>query len=413
MSQIAYHGTLTLTEDPASIVASLQAIKDEVNIIFFHGYETRGRKLFLRLHEAGLYGSNRLVLTPGWWDSDWYNEPDTTSIAYGKKAAVLEASDGAVMLSTDVQLNLGVYNAWKTDFLAYSNSTGGLDPIYHIYLAHDAVYSIAYALQSVITQGVASGVALWEDGDAILAALRAVDFTNGVSGPIKFEGNNRVGAFKINKMTSSSDFSSATSAVVGSWNPSAGLTMEASFSGLPGQILPPPPPCSTSDVVLNMQSECNSQSKHSITFSWGTMCSGGESLPGDTEVDCEYTPMDSTAGIITLIGEAQRVIFVHRHTTLILHFNRCSLDRRGLSLHLMAPLGRQESQGHRRQVHAGRIDLCIRLGGGRSKPIDPDVRRSKHAGDVRASSVSFHPLLRLDVRLTIHQDPPYLQDHQQ
>ena len=88
--EIAYHGTLAASEDPASVVASLNAIKDDVNIIFFHGYEPMGRKLFMRLHEAGLYGSDRLVLIPGWWDSNWYQESDSSSITHGQEAAILE-----------------------------------------------------------------------------------------------------------------------------------------------------------------------------------------------------------------------------------------------------------------------------------------------------------------------------------
>ena len=133
---------LTATDDPQSVVDSLAAIKNEVNVVFFHGYEPMGRKLFYRMHEAGLYGADRLVLTPGWWDEAWFDEDDEAAFTFGKEAEIKEAADGTLGLSTNVQLNLEKYTGWKEAFLAHQPETEG-DPIYHIYLAHDAVYSIA------------------------------------------------------------------------------------------------------------------------------------------------------------------------------------------------------------------------------------------------------------------------------
>ncbi|GMI27150.1 hypothetical protein TeGR_g8528 [Tetraparma gracilis] len=286
--EIGYHGVLTATDDPQNVVDSLAAIKNEVNVVFFHGYEPMGRKLFYRMHEAGLYGADRLVLTPGWWKEAWFDEDNNATFTFGKEAEIKEAADGALGLSTNVQLNLEKYTGWKEAFLAHQPETEG-DPIYHIYLAHDAVYSIA----------------------KILEALRAVSFSDGVSGPIEFDGNNRVGAFKVLRFSAAANASSE----VGGWAPGGGLEVLESYS-VPPQIVPPPPLCTTTDVVLTIE-DCDSAGKRAVAYAFNTtdegnsVCEGGEELPEPTEVDCEYTPASSTTGMLaTLLGAAGAAVCI-------------------------------------------------------------------------------------------------------
>jgi len=86
-----------------------------------------------------------------------------------------------VSLSINVQLNVAAYNSFKDDFIAANPSYS--DPIYHIYLAHDAVKSLALAFHNIIERGVADGVAYWDDGDEVLSEIRTTTF-EGVSGEI-------------------------------------------------------------------------------------------------------------------------------------------------------------------------------------------------------------------------------------
>lgn len=50
-------------------------------------------------------------------------------------------------------MNEAAYDSFKDDFIASNPSVS--DPIYHIYLAHDAVKSLALAFHNVIERGVA------------------------------------------------------------------------------------------------------------------------------------------------------------------------------------------------------------------------------------------------------------------
>ena len=155
------------------------SLADSVNIYFFHGYEPLARNLFYRMHQAGLYGPERQVFVPGWWKQDWFAAGDSGDITSGKEEKIKDAAHGMVGLSTNVQLNNEKYEAWKSAFVAYQETLGDWDesvePIYHVYLAHDAVYALAHALDKVVEDGLAANEPYWEDGDKILEALRAVE----------------------------------------------------------------------------------------------------------------------------------------------------------------------------------------------------------------------------------------------
>jgi hypothetical protein len=187
----------------------------------------------------------------------------------------------------------------------------------------------------VITDGLAADEPYWEDGSKILEALRAVSFSDGVSGPIEFDGNNRVGAFKVLRFSAAD----AASSEVGGWAPGGGLEVLESYS-VPPQIVPPPPLCTTTDVVLTIE-DCDSAGKRAVAYAFQTdeegnsVCEGGEELPEPTEVDCEYvreappsltrlplppfpnhnlsryTPASSTTGMLaTLLGAAGAAVCI-------------------------------------------------------------------------------------------------------
>ena len=68
------------------------------------------------------------------------------------------------------------------------------------------------------------------------------------------------------------------------------------------------PYCNTDDIVATVAEKCTSAGKRAVTYAIKTnpetndpVCEDGVAKPADKDLDCEYTPTDSSTGVLAVL----------------------------------------------------------------------------------------------------------------
>ena len=141
-----------------------------------------------------------------------------------------------------------------------------------------------------------------------LKSLKDISFT-GITGRIEFEDN---GDREVGAGCTILNHDGTAYQAVGDWDQSTNFVLKtgvteadfvwptASGEKIKDVILPL---CTTDDIGF-IVADCGANSKRSITFAVAVddgqspICEGGESKPDDLDVDCEYSPINSTSSVL-------------------------------------------------------------------------------------------------------------------
>ncbi|GMI57779.1 hypothetical protein TeGR_g10963, partial [Tetraparma gracilis] len=135
-----------------------------------------------------------------------------------------------------------------------------------------------------------------------------------VTGTVDFEsnGDREVGVgFTIMNWASSDGY-----VTLGNWGKDSGLVYEdgaeASIVYATEDNSSPPdiilPSCNTDDIIPTVAEECSSAGKRAVIYAIKTnpetgddVCEGGVPKPANKDLDCEYTPTDSSTGVLAVL----------------------------------------------------------------------------------------------------------------
>ena len=185
-----------------------------------------------------------------------------------------------------------------------SDQVGYFEPEGYTYYAYDVIYAFAHAAQKLLDDGEKhfSKAAMTE-------ALKVISFES-VTGTVDFEtnGDREIGAGFTIKNYKTTGFEA-----IGDWDKSTGVTFkvgaEAAINWPTSDNSKPKnlvlPNCMTEDIIATV-ADCDASGKRKATFAIkmngeNPVCEDGTQLPADTEVDCEYSPADSSAGVLAVL----------------------------------------------------------------------------------------------------------------
>jgi len=181
-------------------------------------------------------------------------------------------------------------------------------PNAYSYLAFDAVWALAVAANSLIEDGATEF-----GGSQMQEALKSISF-EGITGTVDFEsnGDREVGVgFTIMNWASSDGY-----VTLGNWDKDSGLVYEdgaeASIVYATEDNSSPPdiilPSCNTDDIIPTVAEKCSSAGKRAVIYAIKTnpetgddVCEGGVPKPANKDLDCEYTPTDSSTGVLAVL----------------------------------------------------------------------------------------------------------------
>ncbi|KAJ8044805.1 Gamma-aminobutyric acid type B receptor subunit 1 [Holothuria leucospilota] len=206
-------------EDPKNQVENLK--KQDAKIIVASMYEWTMRKVFCEVYKLGMYGEGYSWLIPGWYPLNWYTVKDDdldctinelievveSSMYIGTQERLLGERDAMTVAGiTPGQYEILLREHFNREEFA------GYTLIRQASYGYDAVWAIALALnqtaETLTTKIFKDGsqralenftLSDKEMGDIIFRALESVNFF-GVSGPVSFEGGDRIGAINVKQL---------------------------------------------------------------------------------------------------------------------------------------------------------------------------------------------------------------------
>jgi len=185
-----------------------------------------------------------------------------------------------------------------------SDQTGYFAPEGYTYYAYDVIYAFAYAAQSLLDADATEF-----DKAAMTQALKDISFQS-VTGTVDFEnnGDREIGAGFTIKNYKTSGFTA-----IGDWDKSTGVVFaegakEAITWPSAGNVKPKNlvlPYCMTEDIIATV-GNCEASGKRRATFKIkmegeNPVCEDGTKVPGETEVDCEFSHSGSSAGVLAYL----------------------------------------------------------------------------------------------------------------
>ncbi|KAJ8045810.1 Gamma-aminobutyric acid type B receptor subunit 2 [Holothuria leucospilota] len=208
----------------------IEIMKERDIRIFIVGmYENAARSLFCQVYKNQLYGKGYVWILPGWFSPQWWQngDPDDTEMAGCTKDEVQIAVEESLYLSMEVSnltdtpeevtvagISANQYQQQLREKMALNDtryegiefSLSGLEPF-----SYDALWAVALTLNRTVDE-LAKTCRRLEDfnyddvelGSLLFQEMNKTNF-QGVSGPISFPSDERVGVSKIEQLQARCD----------------------------------------------------------------------------------------------------------------------------------------------------------------------------------------------------------------
>ncbi|XP_074660588.1 gamma-aminobutyric acid type B receptor subunit 2-like [Tubulanus polymorphus] len=186
----------SFSDDPSS---ALKVFKDnDIRIILGSFSEIMARRVFCQAYHMGLYGEKHVWIVLGFWQNNWWMEPDASINCHPNQ--IKQTIDGS--LATDI-ISLSSSNEKTVAKMTSAQYLSEYDKLrkreysrFHGY-AYDGIWVIAKALDNIVRAKHGQPITVDDvRSEAIHTALNDTDF-RGVTGQVQFSNGERVGEIAV------------------------------------------------------------------------------------------------------------------------------------------------------------------------------------------------------------------------